>query len=98
MRVLLIILILASYPLRGQVIISLLLGDKLNSGKVEFGLDGGVNYPSIRGLDGGKAKSTFNIGFYFDIKMNKYSDSNIAVDLAFSNNYWGVWLNIGEVF
>jgi len=53
---------------QGQVLISLLLGDKLNSGKVEFGLDGGVNYPDIRGLDGGKAKATFNIGFYFDIK------------------------------
>ena len=37
-------------------------------------------------------------GFGIRIKMNKYSDTNIAVDLAFSNNYWGVWLNIGEVF
>ena len=69
MRILLIVMLLASYPLRGQVIISLLLGDKLNSGKVEFGLDGGVNYPSIRGLEGGESRSTFNIGFYFDIKL-----------------------------
>src|SRR5689334_4664793 len=69
MRVLLFLLVMASYPLRGQVIISLLLGDKLNSGKIEFGLDGGVNYPSIRGLEGGKAKTTFNLGFYFDIKL-----------------------------
>jgi hypothetical protein len=37
-------------------------------------------------------------GFGVRIKMNKYSDANIAVDLAFSHNYWGVWLNIGEVF
>lgn len=59
---------LASSPLRGQVIISLLLGDKLNSGQIEFGLDGGVNFPSIRGLSGGNAKGMFNIGFYFDIK------------------------------
>lgn len=69
MRLAIIILLLISYSSKGQVIISLLLGDKLNSGKVEFGLDGGVNFPSIRGLDGGKAKSTFNIGFYFDIKL-----------------------------
>jgi hypothetical protein len=27
----------------GQVLISLLLGDKLNSGKIEFGLDGEIN-------------------------------------------------------
>jgi hypothetical protein len=37
-------------------------------------------------------------GFGVRIKMNKYSDTNIAVDLAFSTNYWSVWLNIGEVF
>ena len=52
---------------QAQVLISLLLGDKLNSGKGEFGLDGGVNFPDIRGLDG-TWKSNFNIGFYFDIK------------------------------
>jgi hypothetical protein len=52
---------------RGQVIISLLLGDKLNSGKIEFGLEGGVNFPSVSTLDG-SAKSRFNLGFYFDIK------------------------------
>lgn len=32
------------------------------------------------------------------VKFNKYSDTNIAIDLGFSHNYWGVWLNIGEVF
>jgi hypothetical protein len=54
--------------MQGQVIISLLLGDKLNSGQVEFGLDGGINFPSIRGLSGGDSEGLFNIGFYFDIK------------------------------
>lgn len=54
---------------QGQVLISLLLGDKLNSGKVEFGLDGGLNFSSIRGLPGGEAKRNFNLGFYFDIKL-----------------------------
>lgn len=53
----------------GQVLISLLLGDKLNTGKIEFGLDGGINYPSLRGLNEGKAKGNFNLGFYFDIKL-----------------------------
>ena len=54
---------------KGQVLISLLLGDKLNSGKIEFGLDGGVNFPSIRGLEGGDLRGNFNIGFYFDVKL-----------------------------
>jgi hypothetical protein len=53
---------------KGQVLISILLGDKLNTGNIEFGLDGGVNYADIRGLSGGEAKALFNIGFYFDIK------------------------------
>jgi hypothetical protein len=69
MKIVVLVLVLAGYSSRAQVIISLLLGDKLNTGKIEFGLDGGVNYPSIRGLEGGEAKSTFNIGFYFDIKL-----------------------------
>ena len=32
------------------------------------------------------------------MKFNKYSDTNIALDFGFSQNYWGVWLNIGEMF
>jgi hypothetical protein len=66
--ILLIFLVGNVFSLKGQVLISLLLGDKLNSGKVEFGLDGGINYPDMRGLDGGEKKGLFNIGFYFDIK------------------------------
>ena len=53
----------------GQVIISLLLGDNLNTGKIEFGLDGGLNLSSQTGTQGGKNLSTFNLGFYFDIKL-----------------------------
>lgn len=52
----------------GQVIISLLFGDKLNSGQVEFGLDGGVNYSWQTNTPYGKSFPTFNLGFYFDIK------------------------------
>lgn len=52
----------------GQVIISLLLGDKLNTGNIEFGLDGGVNYSWQTGVSYARALPTFNLGFYFDIK------------------------------
>ena len=54
-----------------QVLISLLLGDVLNSDKVEFGLDGGVNFANIANLDPGKSLALFNLGFYFDIKFQK---------------------------
>jgi hypothetical protein len=56
-----------------QVLISLLLGDKLNTGKIEFGLDGGVNYANLRGLKGAHFEPNFNIGFYFDIKLKNPS-------------------------
>lgn len=58
-------------PAHGQVIISLLLGDKLNSGKVEFGLDGGLNLSSQSGQPSTSVMSSFNLGFYFDIKLKK---------------------------
>lgn len=63
-----IILLICATQARGQVLISLLLGDKLNNGKIEFGLDGGVNYPDVRGLEEGELEGSFNLGFYFDIK------------------------------
>ncbi|MHA4843818.1 porin family protein [Flavitalea antarctica] len=53
---------------RSQVLISLLLGDKLNTGKIEFGLEGGVNWSWLKNLDGSRGLTGFNLGFYFDIK------------------------------
>jgi hypothetical protein len=38
-----------------QVIISLLLGDKLNTGTLEFGLEGGLNWSSLEGLADAKS-------------------------------------------
>jgi hypothetical protein len=52
-----------------QVLIALLLGDTLNTGKIEFGLDGGLNLNSMAGVQGSGSKSTWNLGFYFDIKL-----------------------------
>lgn len=65
-----VVLSFLAVPISGhaQVIISLLLGDKLNSGKIEFGLDGGATFISQSGAGGGN-RNTFNLGFYFDIKL-----------------------------
>lgn len=52
-----------------QVLISILLGDKLNSDKLEFGLDGGLNFSNIQGLPNANNLMGFNLGFYFDIKL-----------------------------
>ncbi|MBU2651190.1 MAG: PorT family protein [Bacteroidetes bacterium] len=56
---------------RSQVLISLLLGDVLNRGGMEFGLTGGDNMSWISGQDDGRMLNTFNIGFYFDIRLKE---------------------------
>ena len=71
--------ILFTYNLQSQVLIALLLGDKLNSGKIEFGLDGGLNYSSISSLETDNFKRDFNLGFYFDIKLKDHWYFNTGV-------------------
>lgn len=55
----------------GQVLISLLLGDKLNSDKLEFGLNGGLNWSNISNTEGSESLRGFNLGFYFDFKIKE---------------------------
>ena len=62
-------MLLFCFVANSQVLISILLGDKLNSGKVEFGLDGGLDWSNIHGLPGANSLTGFNLGFYFDIKL-----------------------------
>jgi hypothetical protein len=64
-----IIFLLSANPANSQVIISLIFGETLNTGKVEFCLDGGLTLSSIGGIDGAKHLTTWNLGFYFDIKL-----------------------------
>jgi len=70
-----ILFISLSYAANSQVLISLLLGDKLNSDKLKFGLDGGANWSNITNRDPSKYKPHFNLGFYFDFRLHK-------------NNHW----------
>jgi hypothetical protein len=54
-----------------QVVISLIFGDKLNSDKIRFGLDGGVDFSNITNIDPSKFTPGFNLGFYFDIRLKE---------------------------
>ena len=64
------IVILLIVPVaNAQVLISLLFGDALNTGNVEFGLDGGINLATMDGIDKAKYLTAWNLGFYFDIKL-----------------------------
>ncbi len=54
---------------QSQVLLSFIFGDKLNSENIEFGIEGGFNYSDIATLDADKSLSSFNLGFYFDVKL-----------------------------
>jgi len=64
---------------QSQILIALLLGDKLNTGKIEFGLDGGINFASISNLENRDYIRAFNLGFYFDIKLKDHFLLNTGV-------------------
>jgi len=75
------LLLSTSHLSRSQILISLIFGDKLNSDKIEFGLDGGVNYAKMSGFESGHPLPAFNIGFYFDflIKEQWYFNTGVLV-------------------
>ena len=60
-----------------QILISLLLGDDLNSDKLEFGIETGVNFSSIGGLETTKYLKSWNIGFYFDLSLKENTPWNL---------------------
>ncbi len=60
-----------SSALHGQVLISLIFGEALNSGKIEFGLEGGYNWSNISSAKSKKYYGNYNLGFYFDIVLKK---------------------------
>ena len=62
---------MAAQQANGQILITLLLGDKLNSEGLEFGLEGGVNGSNLNGLETRNPLVNFNLGFYFDILIKE---------------------------
>jgi hypothetical protein len=74
-------ILLIPASLNAQVIISLLLGDALNTDKVEFGLVGGWNRSNIYSLSEADAMNNFDLGFYFHIllKNSSYFSTGVLV-------------------
>ncbi len=73
------ILLIISTSAKSQLLISLLLGDKLNSPYLEFGMDGGLNWLNMSNTPVSIADNTntkylqdWNLGFYFDFKFKKH--------------------------
>lgn len=79
--IMLLILININTVANGQVLISLLFGDALNSEKVEFGLAGGLNRSYIYDIVESNGLNNFNLGFYFHINMkgSSYLSTGVLV-------------------
>jgi hypothetical protein len=67
--------------LNAQVLITILLGDALNTDKIEFGLIGGMNRSYINTISDAKGMNNLNLGFYFHILMknNSYLSTGVLV-------------------
>lgn len=91
---LVIVLLVAGMAAQSQILITLLLGDKLNSEGLEFGLEGGLNWTNISGMETSDYARKWNLGFYFDIRLkNQWSiytgvlvKSNFGVDNLTDND------------
>lgn len=67
--------------LNAQVLITILLGDALNTDKIEFGLIGGMNRSNINTIKDAEGMNNFNLGFYFHflMKNNSYLSTGVLV-------------------
>jgi hypothetical protein len=77
--ILLTVLIGIGYSGSSQVLISIIFGDKLNSEGLEFGLDGGVNFSTISGMEEKQFATNLHLGFYFDILLKNQWYLNTGV-------------------
>lgn len=78
---LIIVFLIIGLTSQSQILISLLLGDKLNSDGLGFGLTGGLNFTNISGMETTNWKEGMNLGFYFDIRMKNNLWLNTGVQV-----------------
>lgn len=74
---------------KSQVLISLLFGDKLNTGKIEFGMSGEFNLSYIRGIPEAKGQNNWELGFYFDILLKEKSPWYVGTGVYVKSNVGG---------
>ena len=74
---------------QGQVLLSLIFGDKLNSEGVEFGMNGGFNLSYLRGIHGATGQNNWELGFYFDILLKEKSPWYAATGVYVKSNVGG---------
>lgn len=69
-----------------QVLIVAIFGDQLNSGKIEFGLDGGYNRSWYLDKEGAEGLNNFNLGFFFHIKIAENNKGFISTGVHVKSN------------
>lgn len=86
--VLLILLATSSATVNAQVLITLLLGDALNTDKIEFGLSGGLTHSYISTIENSDGMNNFDLGFYFHflMKNNSYLSTGVHVKSSVGAN------------
>jgi len=87
---------LFSTQANSQVLLSLIFGDKLNSGKVEFGLSGGFNLSYLRGINESKGQNNWELGFYFDILLKEKSPWYLGTGVYIKSNVGGRNVPLGD--
>lgn len=71
---------------QAQVLIVAIFGDKLNSDKIEFGLNGGFNRSWYFDREDSEGLNNFNLGFFFHIKMTENSTGYISTGVHVKSN------------
>lgn len=70
---------------QSQVLLSLLFGDNLNTEKLEFGMMGGFNLSTLRGITA-TGQNNWNLGFYFDIHPKLESPWHVSTGVYVKSN------------
>jgi hypothetical protein len=83
------ILLVSVQLMQGQVLISLLFGDKLNTPELEFGLSAGYNLSYIRGIDGSQGMHHWELGFYFDYWLKENTPWYLGTGVYIKSNVGG---------
>jgi hypothetical protein len=97
--ILLSLLILFSAAVNAQVLISILLGDALNTPKIEFGLEGGWSHSYINTISESDPINNFDLGFYFHILMK--NNSYLSTGVKVKSNVGGTGMpvySMGDVY
>lgn len=72
--------------MQGQVILSILFGDKLNTDKLEFGMSAGFNRSNLRGVSEAQGQNNWELGFYFDFLLKQKSPWHLATGVYVKSN------------